>query len=105
MARNPRPIDQELRPLIDRFVAQLARVIERRTAQDLRRRVLDEVRGRLGEKAQRDRPRAREAIKCYFPGCQNVAAPRFGMFCAAEHKGISATAKARHRAQRLAAAR
>lgn len=105
MARPPRPVEEEIRPLVDRFVAQLARIIERRAAQDLRRRVLEEVRDRLGDGGRRSRSSARAVITCYYPGCQNIAAPRFGMFCAAEHKGLSATAKARYRAQRLAAGR
>jgi hypothetical protein len=98
MARDSRSVEDELRPLVDRFVAQLARVLERHVTQDLRRRVLEEVRGRVGDGGRRAGS-SRPVIKCYFPGCQNVAAPRFGMFCAATHKGLSAAAKAKYRAR------
>lgn len=36
---------------------------------------------------------------CYFPGCKNGAAPRFSMFCAAEHKDLSKSEKNKYRAQ------
>ena len=101
MARRGRSIQDELRPVIDRFVVQLARIVEKHAQQELRRRVLDEVRGRYG--ARGGRPR-RAPVRCYFPGCKNLAAPRFGMFCAAEHKNLPAAAKARYRAQREAEA-
>lgn len=103
MAGKGRTIEEEIRPLIERFVVQLARVLERRAARDLKRRVLDEVRGPAAPGQRRPGPPLRAPIRCYFPGCANVAAPRFGMFCAAAHKGLSAAAKARYRAQRLAA--
>jgi hypothetical protein len=46
--------------------------------------------------------RSRPPPRCYFPGCENLAAPRFGMFCAALHKGLPAAQKARYRAMRRA---
>jgi hypothetical protein len=91
-------LQDKVRPVIDRFVAQMARVLERHATQELKRRVLAEVRARNGGRG----PRARASARCYFPGCTNVAAPRFGMFCAALHKGLSPAQKARYRAQRLA---
>ena len=92
-------LEDKVSPVIDRFVSQLARVLERHTAQELRRRVLAEVRARTG--SGRAPRRGRAATRCYFPGCTEVAAPRFGMFCAALHKGLSPAQKAKYRAQRL----
>ncbi len=103
MARRARSIQDEVRPVIDRFVAQLARILERRAVSDLKRRVLSEARGRGATAGRRVRAVGRETIRCYFPGCPNVAAPRFGMFCAAEHKNLPAAQKAKYRAARLAA--
>lgn len=40
---------------------------------------------------------------CYYPGCKNLAAPRFGMFCAALHKNLSKADKEKYRQERLAA--
>jgi hypothetical protein len=39
---------------------------------------------------------------CYFPRCENVAAARYGMFCAAEHKNLPKSQKQfyRQRAER-----
>ena len=42
--------------------------------------------------------RARGKTLCYYPGCKNVAAPRFGMFCAALHKDIPKSEKEKYRA-------
>ncbi len=102
MARRGRSLEDEVRPVIDRFVAQMARVLERHAALDLRRRVLAEVKGGRSVAARRVRSVGRGPVRCYFPGCQNTAAPRFGMFCAAEHKNLPAGQKAKYRAQRLA---
>ena len=35
---------------------------------------------------------------CYFTGCKNGAAPRFGMFCVALHKDLSKAEKAKYKA-------
>ncbi len=102
MARNGRSVEDELRPLVDRFLAQVARVMERHVTQEVRRRLLDEVRERLGDGARPGRSSRRPAVTCYFPGCRNLAAPRFGMFCAALHKDLPAAQKAKHRAQHSA---
>jgi hypothetical protein len=42
----------------------------------------------------------RGTIYCYYPGCKNTAAPRFGMFCAALHKNLPKAKKAKYRAAR-----
>jgi hypothetical protein len=101
MARRGRSIEEELRPVVDRFIVQLARILEKHATADLKRRVLEEVRGRIAGQSTRRTTRA--PVRCYFPGCKNIAAPRFGMFCAAEHKNLPAATKAKYRAQRLAA--
>jgi len=53
-------------------------------------------------KLKREAPSSRGKL-CYYPRCRNLAAPRFGMFCAAKHKGLPDAAKARYRAARIAA--
>ena len=42
------------------------------------------------------------ATLCYYPGCKNVAAPRFGMFCASVHKNLPAAEKKKYREKHLA---
>jgi hypothetical protein len=42
-------------------------------------------------------------VTCYYPGCKNLAAPRFGMFCAALHKKLPAADKEKYRKQHLRA--
>jgi hypothetical protein len=50
--------------------------------------------------AKRAKKDGRSGAKlCYFPGCKNGAAPRFSMFCAAEHKDLSKSEKNKYRAQ------
>lgn len=44
--------------------------------------------------------RTKRTKRCYFPGCRNTAAPRFGMFCAARHKDLPAREKKSIRASR-----
>jgi hypothetical protein len=50
----------------------------------------------------RAKARKRAQQTCYYPDCSNVAAPLYGMFCAAEHKDLSKGTKERIRKQRLA---
>lgn len=88
-----------LKPILTDFAETLSIAIERQTMQRVRK-VLDTARsGRLkvtSLRAQRGR------ILCYYPGCKNLAAPRFGMFCAALHKTLPVADKKKHRAQVLA---
>lgn len=53
-------------------------------------------RGGRGAKSRRG-PRSKQL--CYFPGCKNIAAPRYGMFCVAEHKDLSKAEKEKYRGQ------
>jgi hypothetical protein len=101
MARSRRSLQDDIKPLIDRFVVQLGKILERHVASDMRRRVSDGVHGRPSTPSDRLRSTGRATITCYFPGCTNTAAPRFGMFCAAEHKSLPAAVKAKYRAQHL----
>ena len=88
---DPTPL---LKPLLLDFARQIASAAERITLERVRQ-VLEGARGRR-VRLKRSGPAAR----CYFPGCKNTAAPRFGMFCAALHKNISAAEKAKYRAAR-----
>lgn len=49
------------------------------------------------EKKQKKTTKSATFKTCYYTGCQNTAAPRFGMFCAALHKDISDTQKAKYK--------
>lgn len=55
-----------------------------------------------GVKSRRG-PRSKQL--CYYPGCKNIAAPRYGMFCVAEHKELSKADKEKYRAQHEKAAK
>ena len=87
---DPRPL---IRPLLQAFAAELSAAVERATFE----RVLGNLAG--GTSLMRTSPR-REPALCYYPGCQNLAAPRFGMFCAALHKNLPRAEKQRYRAAR-----
>jgi|GEM_PF-2149394 len=97
MPRRANQVSQ-LSPLIHSFAQQIGHTLERfitdRVEKELNgsRRRADAKPGRRGRK--------RAFVTCYFPGCQNVAAPRFGMFCAALHKDLPAAQKAEYRALR-----
>jgi len=88
---DPTPL---IRPILDDFARAIASAVERLTMERVRA-VLDGASN--GRRRGPGRKRAR--ILCYFPGCKNTAAPRFGMFCAAEHKGLSQADKKKYRAE------
>jgi hypothetical protein len=99
---DPRPL---LKPLLEQFARDIASAVEQAT--------LDRVLGLLNGAAPAARktgtapliaapPRKREMANCYYPGCKNIAAPRFGMFCAALHKNLPKTEKEKYRAQHQA---
>jgi len=98
---RPRKNDpsSQLAPIIEQFASRLAQTVEQftisRIEQALRTQALPGGSGRRGRGAGRAR---RALVLCYYPGCKNVAAPRFGMFCAADHKGISKSEKEKYRA-------
>src|SRR5262249_32932491 len=99
----PRPRKNDpstlLNPILSQFAARIALAVERFTVSRVEQAVREQARGlkkggrRLGGRAQ---------AHCYYPGCQNVAAPRFGMFCVALHKGLNKSEKEKFRAQFLA---
>ncbi|MGZ3440787.1 MAG: hypothetical protein ACXVDD_14790 [Polyangia bacterium] len=99
----PRPRKNDptslINPIIVDFAHRLAAVVERFTVGRIEAAVrasgnaLQGRRGRTGAGG-----RARGKTLCYYPGCKNVAAPRFGMFCAALHKDIPKSEKEKYRA-------
>lgn len=98
----PRPRKNDptalLAPLIEQFVSRLASTVEQFTITRIESAIRAQattLRGRRGRVPGRSR---RAQVLCYYPGCKNVAAPRFGMFCAAEHKSISKADKEKYRA-------
>ncbi len=94
-----------LTPLVERFISRLAGTVERFTVTRVERAVKDEARslrqGRGRGRGRLGRGGRRAKVLCYYPGCKNIAAPRFGMFCAALHKTLPKAEKAKYRALRL----
>jgi hypothetical protein len=96
-----------LSPIVDEFARQLSAAIEGFTNERVAAQTKSAKRvGAVGRTALRTRKRrgARAGTRCYFPGCKNLAAPRFGMFCAAEHKSLRKAEKEKYRAQHKKAA-
>jgi hypothetical protein len=104
MSRSmPRPRKNDptslITPIVQEFAQRLAAVVERFTVGRIEAAVRasgNALQGRRGRAAGAARSRGKTL--CYFPGCKNVAAPRFGMFCAALHKDIPKTEKEKYRA-------
>ncbi len=94
---DPTPI---VKPILLDFAREIAGAVEHMTLARVRA-VLDGGQhvklGRLGRSGGK---RAKQL--CYYPGCKNLAAPRYGMFCVAEHKNLSAADKERYRKQHAA---
>jgi hypothetical protein len=91
---DPRPL---IRPLIEEFAGALSAAVERATFE----RVLGAITGGVTTGQLLREPRRRAVALCYYPNCKNVAAPRFGMFCAALHKDLSRAEKERYRSKRI----
>jgi hypothetical protein len=95
----------QLGPIISEFAGRIAAAVERFTTERVARAV-DARRAlrAVGPKAKtRAARRGRRApVRCYYPGCKNIAAPRFGMFCAAKHKNLSKAEKDKYRRQHAA---
>lgn len=91
-----------LAPIVDDFSSQLCAVIEKFTADRVSRAL--PARRRTSPTRQA-RGRGSRAKLCYYAGCKNVAAPRFGMFCAAKHKDLPVSVKTKHRTARVVAGR
>jgi hypothetical protein len=102
MLSMPRPRKNDpsslLTPIIEQFASRLASTVEQFTISRIEQAIRAQatsLRGRRGRGGGRAR---RAQVLCYYPGCKNVAAPRFGMFCAAEHKSLSKADKEKYRA-------
>jgi hypothetical protein len=99
----PRPRKNDptslINPIIQDFAHRLAAVVERFTVGRIEAAVKasgNALQGRRGRAAGAARTRGKTL--CYYPGCKNVAAPRFGMFCAALHKDLPKAEKEKYRA-------
>ncbi len=96
----PRPRKNDPTALIAPILAQFAERVGAAIEKFTTARITKSVRSALAGRAAGTRRRRRRAvISCYYPYCRNVAAPRFGMFCAAEHKGLSKAEKLKYRAK------
>jgi hypothetical protein len=101
----PRPRKNDpsslLNPIIEEFAYRLATTVERFTVGRIEQAIKNQANGlragRRGGAATSARGK-REQILCYYPGCKNLAAPRFGMFCAALHKDLPKAEKEKYRA-------
>jgi hypothetical protein len=82
--------------MISEFATELASAVERVTFERLLGVIAHGVPTGQLLRTRRQRPPA----TCYYPGCRNLAAPRFGMFCAALHKNLPRAEKQRYREQR-----
>jgi hypothetical protein len=101
MPRPANPLTQ-VNPIVEQFARRLGAQLER----FITGRIEKELKGQRATGARRSAGRARRRrakVLCYYPGCKNLAAPRFGMFCAALHKNLSKADKEKYRAERLAA--
>jgi hypothetical protein len=99
----PRPRKNDptslINPIILDFAHRLASVVERFTVGRIEAAVRasgNQLQGRRGRATGGGRSRGKTL--CYYPGCKNVAAPRFGMFCAALHKDLPKAEKEKYRA-------
>lgn len=96
----PRPRKNDPAPLIKPLLAEFARQIAESVEAMTFSRVREVLEGGVGApNGRRGRVSKRATIHCYYPGCKNPAAPRYGMFCVAEHKGLSAAEKDKYRKQ------
>jgi hypothetical protein len=101
----PRPRKNDptslINPIIQEFAHRLAAVVERFTVGRIEAAVRasgNALQGRRGRAGAGGRTRGKTL--CYYTGCKNVAAPRFGMFCAALHKDLPKAEKEKYRALR-----
>jgi hypothetical protein len=103
----PRPRKNDpsslINPVIEDFAHRLASIVERFTVSRIEQAVRQSgssIQARRGRPAGAGSKRGK--ILCYYPGCKNIAAPRFGMFCAATHKDLPKAEKEKYRAQHAA---
>ena len=76
----PRPRKNDpsslLNPILSQFAARIAQAVERFTINRVEKAVKEHARTLKG---RRGRGGLRPTVRCYYPGCKNVAAPRFGL--------------------------
>ena len=99
----PRPRKNDptslLTPIIEQFANRLASTVEQFTIGRIESAIRAQASTLRGRRGRAPGGRARRSqVLCYYPGCKNIAAPRFGMFCAAEHKSLSKADKDKYRA-------
>jgi hypothetical protein len=99
----PRPRKNDpsslLNPMLEQFAQRIAQTVEQFTISRIEAAVRAQGSALAGGRRGGAGPRAkRNQVLCYYPGCKNIAAPRFGMFCAAEHKDLSKADKEKYRA-------
>jgi hypothetical protein len=98
----PRPRKNDptslINPIIQDFAHRLAAVVERFTVGRIEAAVRASGNSLQGRRGRALGGRTRSKTLCYFTGCKNVAAPRFGMFCAALHKNLPKSEKEKYRA-------
>jgi hypothetical protein len=98
MAR-PRKSDAVISSIVEQFAKQLASALGSFIGSRAAARGPGAGAGQSKSGRRAGRRGARRArVLCYFPGCRNLAAPRFGMFCASEHKNLSKADKDKYRA-------
>jgi hypothetical protein len=97
---DPTPL---IKPILVDFAREIANAVERLTLERVRA-VLDGGKateglklGRIGQAGRRGGSRPTQL--CYYPGCKNTAAPRYGMFCVALHKDLPEAEKEKYRKQ------
>jgi hypothetical protein len=93
----PRTSQQDIRPLVNDFIARLVAAVDAQATARVQQQVLAAIGGagvRRGPgRPPKDpglgmlmaKPRAKQL--CPVPGCKNAAAPVFGMVCA-QHKDV-----------------
>jgi hypothetical protein len=116
MAKKTAP-ESNLQTMVDDFVKQIISTVETATAQRVQSAVLTALGGGGGLPRRRGRPpknppllgatffqpaRRRPKQLCPVPGCNNPAAPVFGMVCA-KHKDVPKTQIKKYRENRRAA--
>jgi hypothetical protein len=87
-----------LTPIIEQFASRLAQTVEQFTISRIETAIRASGSTLRGKSAGNGGHASRAQVLCYYPGCKNIAAPRFSMFCAALHKSISKSEKEKYRA-------
>ena len=105
------PLPEKIRSLTRDWAEQFAKQLADLVEQEVIRRIISAAKPegtgiiehapQLAEAAKPVKPEIRRRYPlCYFPNCKNVAAPRFGMFCAEKHKELPKKDKLKYRQAR-----